>query len=65
MRRTCICCKTVLSPHWDHDKCSACYRISGEWSEEEFWEHIGELGDKLKGASYKRAPKMFIPPVWY
>lgn len=66
MRRKCSCCQVVLPLAWEYDKCSVCCKVSGEWSEEEFWTHIRATGHRWKGDRDKTSSNtMFIPPVWY
>ncbi len=69
MKRFCIGCKTVLPLHWYYDKCSSCFRVTGEWSESEYWAHIADFGHTIDHYGYNTAPiaknKIFKPPVWY
>jgi len=76
MKRECIGCKSVLAFNWNYDKCSSCFKASGEWSDDEYWDHMAEFGLMLDYCGYSFMPttsssrsksksKMFKPPVWY
>jgi len=62
MQHKCSNCKKILSDQWVHDKCSLCYKLSGEWSEEDYWAYICHSSAQLD--RYKPIA-IFTPPVWY
>ena len=70
MKHYCIGCKKVMPLRWHHDKCSSCFRVTGEWTENEYWANIANFGYALDHYGYSSDTTsskhtIFKPPVWY